>query len=1099
MAFDLYHYYSLVSIVRITYHVTCLNKLQYEGRSYFFSDPHKLNEFYSPSEGKIEEFKSHAHEWVEKPVSCIKNDGQFDESCSEFSGYDGFFDKKSLLTNWTRQRVAFPEWAYLGEPGKKLPRPVIFVHGLNSSYDVWGGVPKTDVSGDKKKAEESFQKGLVKKYENGSAPDILARMQNIDNTEAGINGNGIYFFQAPGRLVEGEWQEAGLEWDGKDAANSQSRKLYQQLKNVLDNFYGTDSVLGWKNRPELAVDIVAHSQGGLVVREMLRGLLMDRASVGPDEPANHIGKLVTVDTPHFGSELAVKNTEDIAKDFPGLKTIIDDLDAQENGMSRIHTLVSAKLDLNWYSYASRAEGEFVDSYGELVGSDGLRGFLQIFTPVMDILGWVYGATTDWATDLTLKVKGPYVGKYHPVVYVDGVGPEPFNTTLEFDTIMTMDAVSRKARRIRKAGAHLDRAGNFMQGLGNAYPMRPDGTNLTMRPLYSPSTRRFLAELFYSLGEEADGLCAKKDENRACFAAGDYFKAYAMKMAKGQGVADISDIEFNDTLWNALVSIQNEWFTKGDIAVTEYSQKFINQEAKLIPESIPGGISEFKDPRPYMFHDALAPWEDVLHMPVDGMNDGAAMQGLDISCALDFYCDKILQQGAKLIYLDGGSVELTGDFDMAPIFLENGTQEVVVSDGTHFLKAAYKPKVGSIVSYTEDGGSVIQDTVVVASISTTPSVSRDGKNVSVSFNNYSGKMYVKTYLMSNLAENVKYVINNGINGILPRIVAGVANMTDSSTQKPPETPKDKFFAKSKVFAMHREARSDGESNTSRPRILVANASDRDIEGFRVAYYFTADPSRNPVVEIDYPKIPAVLENLGGDQWRFVLDASDSVLKARSVFPGLDGWQIRLHYGDWSGYRHLNDWSADFNVGMPGMNRKIVIYDNSGKVLWGVEPEIFRSSRIGIFPVPGGTLSWKDASPWETSVFRPQVTVSNTGEVSLRDYHARMWFRVPVGKSLSRPVDDWYTPESTPSLSHIGGNVWELDILFDRHILYVGDTVTEGNIGLHLNDWSDFDKTVCGIALLDSNENVIYGKIPSVESCEAYDGPNLLKMQYARRKK
>ncbi len=178
---------------------------------------------------------------------------------------------------------------------------------------------------------------------------------------------------------------------------------------------------------------------------------MDRASVGPDEPANHIGKLVTVDTPHFGSELAVKNTEDIAKDFPGLKTIIDDLDAQENGMSRIHTLVSAKLDLNWYSYASRAEGEFVDSYGELVGSDGLRGFLQIFTPVMDILGWVYGATTDWATDLTLKVKGPYVGKYHPVVYVDGVGPEPFNTTLEFDTIMTMDAVSRKARRDKESG------------------------------------------------------------------------------------------------------------------------------------------------------------------------------------------------------------------------------------------------------------------------------------------------------------------------------------------------------------------------------------------------------------------------------------------------------------------------------------------------------------------------------------------------------------------------------------------------------------------------------------------------------------------------
>ena len=82
-----------------------------------------------------------------------------------------------------------------------------------------------------------------------------------------------------------------------------------------------------------------------------------------------------------------------------------------------------------------------------------------------------------------------------------------------------------------------------------------------------------------------------------------------------------------------------------------------------------------------------------------------------------------------------------------------------------------------------------------------------------------------------------------------------------------------------------------------------------------------------------------------------------------------------------------------------------------------------------------------------------------------------------------------------MTNIGGNVWELDMYFDRHILYSKESVTEGNIGLHLIDWSDFDKIVCGIALLDSEGNVIYGQIPSVEKCESYDGPNLLSNQYA----
>ena len=1062
-------------IYTMNYTVTCGNKITYRGV-----------------------FKWRTQLWSCK-IGCNENPDtkQYDLDVSKYNYSTNTFEAhrgraneegknvvpiSSLIAAWNGRKIVYPEWTYLGEPGKKLPRPVIFVHGLNSSYDTWGVVPVTDVSGDAKKAEESFQKGLVKKYLNGSAPDIIARMQNIDNTEANINKNGIYFYQAPGFLNNKDWWEAGLEWDGRNVLNSQSRKLYQRIIDVLDDFYGRGE-LGWIHHPELVVDLVTHSQGGLVVREMLRGLRAEGGDLeGPQNAANHIGKIITVDTPHFGSELAVQKTSDLENEFPGLKLIIDDLDAQEKGNPQTHNLITASLDLNWYSFAWEVGSGAVD----FVGYDSP---LAIFQPLAGALGWLYGAATDWATDVTLYVKGPYVGEYVPVIEVDGVG---IDKTIKLGSIKTMDKVSQEVRKIRRAGAHLDKNSSFMQNIIDKYLKRPDGSNVELRPLYSPSTKRFLADLFYSLGEEANKICEENDESKECFAAGAYFRQYAMGMAEKQGVAEISDVDFDDNLWKALMDVQDNWLSKSDVAVTEYSQKFQDSRYGISSEL----VKELKTPRSYMYHDALAPWEDVLHMPVKDMNDGATRQGLDIACALDFYCDKTLQKyDSKIIYLNQGSVALTGDFDISPMFMEGGIQEVTVSDGTNYIKATYTPTIGSVVTYSDGNGNEVQDVIVDAVVSTTPTISRIGKDISVSFNNYSGKMYTKTYSMSNLSENVTYSIGNGNNGILPKVVAGVANVTDPTTQTPPSTPKDKFYSKSSIFAMHREARDEHERNTSRPRILVANGSDADVNGFKVAYYFTADPARKPVVDVDYPDIPVKLENLGGDQWRFVLDGKGLVIKAHSVFPSKDGWQIRVHYSDWFDYKHLNDWSADYNTGIPAVNRKIVVYSDAGEILWGAEPKMFKSSDDGIVASPKGTISWVDAAPWESNMFKPQVTVSNTGKMNLEKYHAKMWFRVPAGKTLQPPPEDWYTPESRPSLKNIGENVWELDMYFDKHILYFKDSVTEGNVGLHLADWSDFDKTVCGIALVDSEGNVIYGQIPSVETCQSYDQPSLIVDQFA----
>ena len=121
----------------------------------------------------------------------------------------------------------------------------------------------------------------------------------------------------------------------------------------------------------------------------------------------------------------------------------------------------------------------------------------------------------------------------------------------------------------------------------------------------------------------------------------------------------------------------------------------------------------------------------------------------------------------------------------------------------------------------------------------------------------------------------------------------------------------------------------------------------------------------------------------------------------------------------------------------------------------------------------------------NTFKPRFTIANTGDAPLSDYHAELYFRVPQGKTLAIPTpDDWYTPEAVPSAKNIGGTVWKLDLHFDKHILYPADSVSEGNIGLHLTDWSSFDKTVCGVVLRAEDGTVLSGKEPTVQECESY---------------
>jgi len=1130
------HYHCFFYIAEVTYEVKCENGLHYEGKDYLLSDTKKLNEG-NPYEN-YDGVEKRAYDWRKLPLKSLQPDGTIlDENGNRYDYPVEKLDwnkKQEILNRWTRQAVLYPPYHHLGTPGR-MPTPVLLIHGLEDDFRVWGVKPKSDGG----KGDSLFQTALVREYgyKSGSFPDILARSQNLSLKKDDINHNGIYFYQAPGKKIKGIWKEAYPHWDS--ISFSQSRYLYNKLIEVLDDYYSKDSV-DWRKSNEYKIDLVAHSQGGLVIREMLRGLQKDKGTFGTDasNPANHIRKIITVDSPHFGSMLAATNMDAIKRRFPGLVHIINDLDSPTpvNHTLMKKTEVTTLKERMWEGM-KMGGSPFIDAC-KMNCKDPLDFILMGW---LSLLGAGAGSIVGALTDVTVEITGSYLGPYYITTRKD----YPIGSDTHTDPVNTAGVIDY-FKTVRANGRHLAGDGNFIQTLSkgsafDVYPRLPNGTKPILLPMYSDNVSSLLSDILGQLSEGTNKICASQSsKDEGCFAAGDLFKAYA---EASRGYAVTGNPLFSDTLWTVLKSLQDNWLSKSDLVVEGESQKFEKNEIALNHNNSQFE-GHFQAPRNYVLHDARAYWEAVAHGNIPTVKESipelnttvtlsaasAPEQSFDLLCALyDNGCGEHINKmgmGAVLHLSEANfqpapsqpasrlarsaavnatsayearSIDMNGNFSIAPIFISNGVQGVAAQLGSkQSVVATYEPGIGSVVKWTGQDGTEHSEIVVAGKVATQPSISRNGNEITISFVNYSGKVFSKTLEFSDIPEQASVYVLSEKGSAMSLLAAGTGTATNPETQKPPPPPPGHRLAPVTLAVLHREARGEYESNTSRPRFLVFNATEDTLEFAKVAYYFTADPARVPKVTIDYPYIPVSVENLGGDKWRFVLDAGNQKLAPGTFYPSADGWQIRIHYSDWYEYKHLEDWSADYNRGEVKANRKIVVYNKNGKIIWGNEAPGFESEDNGIIPTPKGTIAWKDDAPWEKNSFKPRVTVKNTGSVALSDYHAQLWFRVPQGRILSIPSpDDWYTPESQASAKNVGGSVWILDMHFDKHILYSGDSVSEGNIGLHLTDWSDFDKTVCGIVLKDKEGNILFGKEPSIAECENYNGPNLLMPLYSRR--
>lgn len=144
--------------------------------------------------------------------------------------------------------------------------PIIFIHGLNSSALAWA------------EASSSFKDFLVKNggWTFGGTP-------TYDTTAKKVNGI----------LGSGDFYTLDFSVNPYFGLDLQGGELSAIIQAVLSNNPGKGKVI-----------LVAHSMGGLVAREYLQGLSRDFGTLQYIPYRGDVDKLITVGTPHQGSDIA---------------------------------------------------------------------------------------------------------------------------------------------------------------------------------------------------------------------------------------------------------------------------------------------------------------------------------------------------------------------------------------------------------------------------------------------------------------------------------------------------------------------------------------------------------------------------------------------------------------------------------------------------------------------------------------------------------------------------------------------------------------------------------------------------------------------------
>lgn len=920
-------------------------------------------------------------------------------------------------------------------------------------------------------------------YESGTAPDAISRLKLLKKGDQ-INWNGIYFFNGyrwsvdSGKMIQPLpwWNDAGETFPGQ---RGESWELYQFLSDVLTAHYGT----AWTTDASLTVDLVVHSQGGITLREMLRNATGTDAQgvalpTGAANPANHIRRVVTVNTPHFGSvttsDISALPTEymsshgRILQDSTRTDITLVDATITPTALGRAlggvagGYAVTKEVEGLMYSVGD-GTGDWRETAGDVLAT--------VTAPIWIPLSLFVGETAGATMDERIKIQGHWL-KLNSM-YVAGVWPGGIEKKLgRFD--LDEDIAYSRLFDGRKKGAHLGLESSPIQLLANAYPKLPDGRDLDLQTMHS-TIGGVVDVIRVVLARTLGDACTQVDQEGQATCRG-----FANVFKYGDVVdALVSNVDVEMPIMPFLDEYQKGYMSLTDGAVGGQSQKAVRSDNVWDPSLHP---DKFQVPRSYdlrrfytrgRFPDSLVPHgdlgktfgEDLLgRLANPARIVGAPKLGHDIYCALASDCRdlwelggapaRMPESGSRLALRNGpdaqtefsyyDTLSVSGDFRFGVLPEGADFQGYVVTHpgGGFQVEVRSSPDVGlTILRRSNLLGETFWYRAVPKGYVVRPVLVREGNQLRIEVTTWKDQKITETISTSvDLPDTlVLGVIVADKDAPKPVLIGRGA--IDTSLRDPKSGPEARVW--------FREQRGS-DTRYSRPLILVENTGKDTLRGVDLRYVFRADPNHPPVLEAP-TGTPWSVRSLGGDLWELAYSNPTLLIPPGNVGPARGDIEVALHMDNFAAWDVFKDPSNEGNIGAALPNDQIVLRDGRGEILWG---EPITADRLAQTAKRTVTVVTREAAVGERNVSKTEIEIRNDGNVPLRNLKATWITRLPEGATAL--LERWNAGEATTMIEALGNGYWALTWNFPRWIQPHEKTVG-GSVGIHLVTWPVWDRS------------------------------------------
>lgn len=851
-------------------------------------------------------------------------------------------------------------------------------------------------------------------------------------------------------------EEVPPTWTGQGMDGGQADQLLIKMKDVLDEFYGVGQ---WWNNPNAQIDLVSHSQGALVIREMIAN---NRLAV-PANPISHIRQILAITSPLHGTALATDNTvlrspasaldADLGqKPFPELAALRDGL--------KLRTVSTPTGDVNvpGYDCSSSALGSSVPAGCLDIKADlSLNAKEIISSTVMGPLLSQYNTYT-----ILMSLSGPWLGPYS--IHASGLGITVSDKNgIDLPIRQTLADAAKDGSYLGwpQSSEYIDNlVGNPANRDAPKYPGTEDFIPFTT--LSSGSVGSFIQEAVWGVSEALREACPVGD---------NFWQGKADVLGVTLGRAWVTCSSFRNTVSQLesqfaaqLSPIDEGWSKQGDMVVDLGSQRAYRPSLDGWSRASTFSNKSFAY-NPYVMHgpfkikqtfDISGSGVRLNPLPLNADFSGSSMQG----------CDILDQLG------------VTGYEKIACLEPEKtGFRNVLRSKSLFQLKPSYliaggSPSSGQLLARVQNTGSgsvsgLQIDIPVHTDVQGLPTARLAGiTGASVAMVPVAkGAWIARIRTPSTLAPSSYWPNENGFQlevtdpmGLPVRIAlddsaedwtgsveAVVRSSQGSILSGIDPVPALRIYSEQvatspsvEVIAAGYQSRGSDMAWT-KPVLLLSNEGDRRLENFDVFYRVHArEDGSKPLISlwnVPYGVATGSAEVVadGDSGWVAVIH-----LRGAAFLPGqeLRDLMFGLHWSDWAAWDVSRDAS---DPGIGSLDISLAVVDVDAIEAMGALPEE---------PVDPGTwmVEGFDEGLSDPKTLKPRLRVTNKGSTSSEGFTLRVPFTAPTG--ISPILETWYVPGCSGAMEGSGAG---------RTVVYVCPNVRVPAGGV----WPDASGLVFGL--------------------------------------